>query len=64
MNGLWANALGLGGIIPIEGYWFPSSKFLELKLTGLQGDVMKESMNVSKTLAWNLTKNLSKRKNF
>ena len=55
MNGLWANALGLGGIIPIECRWFPSSKFLELKLTGLQGDVMKESMNVAKTLAWDLT---------
>lgn len=55
MNGLWANALGLGGIIPIECNWFPSNKFLELKLTGLQGDVMKESMNVAKTLAWDLT---------
>ena len=55
INGLWASALGLGGINPIECYWFPSSKFLELKLTGLQGDVMKESMNVSKTLAWRLT---------
>jgi endopeptidase La len=55
MNGLWANSLGLGGIIPIECNWFPSSKFLELKLTGLQGDVMKESMNVAKTLAWNQT---------
>jgi ATP-dependent Lon protease len=55
MNGLWANSLGLGGIIPIECNWFPSSKFLDLKLTGMQGDVMKESMNVAKTLAWNLT---------
>ena len=52
INGLWANSMGLGGIIPIECFWFPSSNFLELKLTGLQGDVMKESMNVSKTLAW------------
>ena len=64
MNGLWANALGLGGIIPIEGHWYPSSKFLELKLTGLQGDVMKESMNVSKTLAWNLTKKSIQKKKF
>ena len=55
MNGLWANSLGLGGIIPIECNWFPASKFLDLKLTGMQGDVMKESMNVAKTLAWNLT---------
>jgi ATP-dependent Lon protease len=54
MNGLWANSLGKGGIIPIETVLFPSSSFLEFKLTGLQGDVMKESMNVAKTLAWNL----------
>ncbi len=55
INGLWANALGKGGIIPIECVYFPSSTFLDLKLTGLQGDVMKESMNVAKSLAWNLT---------
>ena len=55
INGLWANALGKGGIIPIETMLFPSSSFLELRLTGLQGDVMRESMNVAKSLAWKLT---------
>ena len=55
INGLWANSLGYGGIIPIQCMLFPSSNFLELRLTGLQGDVMKESMNVAKTLAWDLT---------
>jgi ATP-dependent Lon protease len=55
INGLWANSLGKGGITPIETMFFPSATFLELKLTGLQGDVMKESMNVAKTLAWSLT---------
>jgi ATP-dependent Lon protease len=55
INGLWANALGKGGIIPIETMFFPSSSFLELRLTGLQGDVMKESMNVAKSLSWKLT---------
>lgn len=55
INGLWANSAGTGGIIPIESMFFPSPTFLELKLTGMQGDVMKESMNVAKTLAWNLT---------
>jgi ATP-dependent Lon protease len=55
INGLWANALGKGGIIPIQGLFFPSSTFLDLKLTGLKGAVMKESMNVAKTLAWSLT---------
>jgi ATP-dependent Lon protease len=55
INGLWANSLGRGGIIPIQTLYYPSSSFLELQLTGLQGDVMKESMNVAKSLAWNLT---------
>ena len=55
INGLWANALGRGGVLPIEAKWFPTSNFLDLKLTGKQGDVMKESMNVAKTLAWNHT---------
>ena len=55
LNGLWANAVGQGGIIPIQANYYPSDKFLDLKLTGMQGDVMKESMNVALTLAWNLT---------
>lgn len=55
INGLWANAMGRGGIIPIQADWRPSDKFLSLHLTGSQGDVMKESMNVALTLAWNLT---------
>ena len=54
INGLWANSMGNGGIIPIEVKYFPSNTFLELKLTGMQGDVMKESMNVSKTLSMSL----------
>jgi ATP-dependent Lon protease len=62
VNGLWANSLGRGGIIPIQTLFYPSSTFLNLQLTGLQGDVMKESMNVAKTLAWNLTNNETKKK--
>jgi len=62
INGLWANSLGLGGIIPIHSSYFPANNLLDLKLTGLQGDVMKESMNVAKTLAWNLTN--KKQQNF
>lgn len=57
INGLWANAMGQGGIIPIEAYYYPTATFLDLKLTGMQGDVMKESMNVAKTLAYSLTEN-------
>ncbi len=55
INGLWANALGMGGIIPVEMKFVLSGNPLDLKLTGMQGDVMKESMNVAKTLAWDLT---------
>ena len=62
MNGLWANSFGLGGIITIETKWIPSNNFLDLKLTGMQGDVMKESMNVAKSLAWELTSNSNKQK--
>lgn len=52
INGLWANSLGKGGIIPIEATYFPTDKFLDFKLTGMQGDVMKESMNIARTLVW------------
>jgi ATP-dependent Lon protease len=54
INGLWANSLGKGGVLPIETSFFPSGSFLDLKLTGMQGDVMKESMAVAKSLAWSL----------
>ena len=71
INGLWANSIGMGGIIQIECKFYPTTTFLDLKLTGMQGDVMKESMNVAKTLAWNMctkkqqekiTKNMEKTK--
>jgi len=55
INGMWANSMGQGGIIPIQSKFYPADKFLTLKLTGMQGDVMKESMNVALTLAWELT---------
>ena len=62
INGLWANALGQGGILHIEANYFPCSTYCDLKLTGMQGDVMKESMSVAKTLAFSLltTNQLSK----
>jgi endopeptidase La len=54
VNGLWANDFGIGGLIPIESCWVPSSDKLKLKLTGMQGDVMKESMNVARSVAWRI----------
>jgi hypothetical protein len=55
INGLWASNYNKGGIISIQVYYFPCNNFLELKLSGSLGDVMKESVNVAFTLAWNLT---------
>ena len=53
INGLYATTSGCGGIIPIQiykNYSYYSNNF-ELKLTGNQGDVMKESVNCSYTTA-------------
>ena len=54
-NGMYATTNSIGGTLPIHAKFFPSEQFLELKLTGLQQDVMKESMHISLTVAWNLT---------
>ena len=54
INGLWANAYGNSGILHIESKLFSTNTLLELKLTGMQGDIMKESMNVAKTLSISL----------
>ena len=62
VNGLWANSVGQGGLLPIEAKIVPASGFLDLQLTGMQGDVMKESMTVSKTLAWSLLDDKIKKK--
>ena len=55
INGLWANSLGKGGVLPLNARFYPSDKFLELKLTGLQEKVMQESMHVALTVAWQAT---------
>ena len=54
INGLWANSFGNSGILHIESKFCDANNNLELKLTGMQGDVMKESMNVAKTLTLSL----------
>jgi ATP-dependent Lon protease len=55
INALWANELGQGGVLPIQASFVPADKFLQLVLTGSMGEVMKESISVSLTNAWNLT---------
>jgi len=54
VNGLYATNSGMGGITTIEAFKTPNEGKLNLELTGQQGDVMKESMKVSKTVAWNI----------
>lgn len=53
-NGMYATTLGVGGITIIECFVVPKSSFMAMELTGQQGNVMKESMSVAKTVAWNL----------
>ena len=54
VNGLYATNAGLGGITVIETFEIPSDNKFSLELTGQQGDVMKESMKVARTVAWNI----------
>jgi ATP-dependent Lon protease len=55
INALWANQMKQGGVLPLQISFVPASKFLDLTLTGSLGEVMKESISVSLTNAWNLT---------
>ena len=57
INGLYATCNDTGGITLIEAVWLPSETNLNLQLTGNQGNVMKESMHVGKTLSWSLLTN-------
>lgn len=52
INGMYANALGLGGILPIQ----VSSNIIDSKLvlTGTQGDTMQESMKCARTQAFHM----------
>ncbi len=54
INGMYATYNHTGGLCVIEATEIPSDSKLQLQLTGQQGDVMKESMLVSKTVAWNI----------
>jgi endopeptidase La len=57
INGLYATNTGEGGIVPIQIFEnFTFNKF-EIKLTGKQGDVMKESVQCALTCAINYIKN-------
>jgi ATP-dependent Lon protease len=55
INGMYANSLGQGGILPFQCCFTPANHFLEIILTGNQQNVMKEGMIISRNLAWILT---------
>nr|QFG74391.1 MAG: Lon protease (S16) C-terminal proteolytic domain protein [Megaviridae environmental sample] len=52
VNGLWANSIGLGGILPIQSRLIPSKGILEIKATGSLEKVIKESIDVALSVAW------------
>jgi ATP-dependent Lon protease len=54
VNGLYATSLGLGGIIEIQVVNTYSDTKMAITITGQQGDVMKESIQCAKTIAWNI----------
>jgi len=54
VNGLYATVSGIGGITIIQLQRRPGKDIMGLKLTGKLGDVMQESAECAKTLAWQL----------
>lgn len=53
-NGLYATAAGVGGLTMIQIFPVFAEKNFAIKMTGQQGDVMKESISVAQTVAWHL----------
>ena len=53
VNGLWANSLGVGGVLPIETVLIPTNEMMGVKATGSLGNVIKESIDVAMSVAWN-----------
>jgi endopeptidase La len=53
VNGLYANSMGTGGVLPIECVWIPAAQSMQIKATGSLEKVIKESTEVAKSVAWN-----------
>jgi len=62
VNGLWANHLGIGGVLPIEVVWVPAPQAMQVKATGNLEKVIKESTDVATSVAWNYLPEDSKEK--
>ena len=54
VNGLYATTIGIGGLTVIQVMKYPSDKMMELKITGQQGEVMKESVEYAMKIAYSL----------
>jgi ATP-dependent Lon protease len=52
INGLWASTLGNGGLMPIEIKWKPSTNPFNAHATGNLQKVIKESVHIASTLAF------------
>jgi ATP-dependent Lon protease len=53
--GLYFSDINVGGIFPIETKWIVSDKLFDIHFTGNLGKVIKESISVAKTVAWEYT---------
>jgi hypothetical protein len=53
INGMYATTHGVGGVMPIEILWSPSTIPFDVKATGNLQQVIKESTQVASTLAFN-----------
>jgi ATP-dependent Lon protease len=62
INGMYANSLGQGGILPFQCCFTPTKTFLEIVLTGNQQEIMKEGMIISRNVAWNVTDEKTQKK--
>jgi ATP-dependent Lon protease len=54
INCLYATSLGSSGILAASAKFFPATKFLDLKLTGLLDQMMQESFQISLTMAYDM----------
>jgi len=61
INCLYATSLGSSGILAASAKFFPATKFLELKLTGLLDQMMQESFQISLTMAYDMLTELQKK---
>jgi ATP-dependent Lon protease len=61
INGLYATTSGIGGILPIETRFIPSTQSYSIKATGSLEKIISESIDVAASVAWsNINEDLKK----